>query len=53
MLGAAPMIGPASFSLSDARTLASFAARQGLGLVAYWAMDRDRAFAFRDAFARR
>lgn len=47
MLGATPMIGQNDvstevFSLSDAATLAGFAQGQGLGLISFWAIQRDQ-----------
>lgn len=47
MLGATPMIGVNDvqsevFRLEDARRLASFARQKRLGLVSYWAINRDR-----------
>ena len=48
MLGLTPMIGlndtvTETFGLSDARQLASYARRNGIGLLAMWALGRDRA----------
>lgn len=47
MLGATPMIGRNDvstevFTLADAQTLATFAKQQHLGLVAFWAINRDQ-----------
>jgi chitinase len=47
MLGATPMIGQndvstETFTLADAQTLASFAKQQHIGLVAFWAINRDQ-----------
>ena len=47
MLGAIPMIGEnddgAVFSLADAETLATFAKKNGLGLMSFWSIDREPA----------
>lgn len=47
MLGATPMIGQNDssnevFSISDAQTLLAFAQEKGLGLIAFWSIQRDR-----------
>ncbi len=47
MLGATPMIGQNDtagevFSLADARNLTSFAKQKGIGLVSFWAINRDQ-----------
>ena len=46
MLGVIPMIGRNDdaevFSIADAKSLASFARANGLGLVSFWSIDRDR-----------
>jgi hypothetical protein len=46
MIGVIPMIGKNDdsevFSLSDAKTLASFAKSNDLGLVSFWSIDRDQ-----------
>ncbi len=47
MLGATPMIGQNDvasevFTLADAQTLAVFAKQKGLGLVSFWAIQRDQ-----------
>jgi chitinase len=46
MVGATPMIGKNDdsevFSLADANTLAQFAVANGVGLVAFWSIDRDQ-----------
>jgi hypothetical protein len=46
MLGVIPMIGKNDdaevFSLDDAKTLATFAKQQSLGLVSFWSIDRDQ-----------
>jgi len=47
MLGATPMIGQNDvvsevFTLTDAQTLAAFAKQKGLGLVSFWAIQRDQ-----------
>ncbi len=47
MMGVTPMIGRnfdgATFTLEDARTLAAFVKSNGMGLLAYWSFQRDRA----------
>ena len=47
MMGISPMIGKnddgATFTLDDARTVANFARQNGLGLISYWSIQRDRA----------
>ena len=46
MLGVIPMIGKNDdsevFSIDDAKTLATFATTNGLGLVSFWSIDRDQ-----------
>jgi hypothetical protein len=47
LLGATPMIGQNDvagevFSLTDAQTLTTFARQHGLGLVSFWAINRDQ-----------
>jgi chitodextrinase len=47
MLGATPMIGQNDvasevFTLTDAQTVAAFAKQKGLGLVSFWAIQRDQ-----------
>jgi len=56
MLGATPMVGESglpgeAFSLADARALTAFARRKHLGMLSFWAMHRDRPFAFHAVFA--
>lgn len=46
MMGLTPMIGinddSSTFTLADAKTVADFAAANGVGLLAYWAFHRDQ-----------
>jgi chitinase len=47
MMGITPMIGKnddgSTFTLADAQTVAGFASQNGVGLISYWAFQRDRA----------
>jgi len=47
MMGITPMIGKnddgSTFTLADAQTVAGFAAQNGVGMISYWAFQRDQA----------
>jgi chitinase len=53
LLGATPMIGQNDvaaeiFNLDDARTLVAFAKEKALGLVSFWAINRDQSCPYED-----